>query len=68
MSFENISELQEYLLYIKREQDQTLHRLHEQGLLLEYIRNLHQEMNEKYPEMIVRTYTKEEIDDELGGE
>ena len=64
MNFENFNNIQEYLLYIKQRQDSHLDELHKRGLLLEYIRILHQEMNDKYPEMIVKTFT----DDEMGGE
>ena len=54
--------VQEYLQSIRQRRSQLLERLRETGELHEYTRRLHAEMIEKYPDMIEKIYTKEEID------
>jgi len=64
---ENYNAMQEYLRFIRQRESEKLDRLKQSGKLPEYILNLNGEMIEKYPEMIARVYTKEEIDDGQGG-
>ena len=64
---ENFSEVQEYLLHIRREKAALLEHLRQRGELADYVLNMNIKMMEKYPEMITRVYTREEIDDGRGG-
>ena len=67
MNGDNFSEVQEYLLNIRREKSALLDYLKERGKLADYILDINLEMIQKYPEMITHIYTKEEIDDGRGG-
>ena len=53
----------EYSMSIRQRQSQFLENLRRSGRLHQYLLQLNEEMNERYPEMIVKTFTKEEIDD-----
>ena len=64
---ENFSEVQEYLLHLRREKSALLDHLRQTGRLADYIMNMNMQMMEKYPEMITHVYTREEIDDGRGG-
>ena len=64
---QNFNELKEYLLYIKNRENRYLEELRQSGNLATYILNLHQEMADKYPQMIVKVYTQEEIDNDERG-
>ena len=54
----------EFLQYIRARESHYLEELWKNGKLHEYILNLNKEMIDKYPEMIVKVYTREEIDEE----
>lgn len=63
---ENYNNLQEHLLFIRQREAQKLEELRQSGQLLQYTLDLHKDMMEKYPEMITRVYTKEEVESEMG--
>lgn len=60
---DNEINVEEFVLEIRQRQSQFLEQLRRSGRLHQYLLELNEEMNAKYPEMIVKTYTKEEIDD-----
>ena len=63
MNDENIY-YDEFLQYIRWSESKKLDVYREFGRLPEYILNMHKEMIEKYPEMIVKIYTDEELEKE----
>ena len=60
---DNEINVEEFVLEIRQRQSQFLEQLRKSGRLHQYLLELNEEMNAKYPEMIVKIYTKEEIDD-----
>ena len=60
---DNEINVEEFVLGIRQRQSQFLEQLRKSGRLHQYLLELNEEMNAKYPEMIVKIYTKEEIDD-----
>lgn len=64
---DSYNDLKEYLLYIKYRESKHLEDLRNTGQLESHTLNLHQYMIDKYPEMIAKIYTKEEIEQGPGG-
>lgn len=67
MNDEEILQMSEYLMYLRQRESNRLEELRRNGDLCEFILNLHQEMIDKYPDMIEHNYTEEEIDGMMGG-
>ena len=59
---DDIQYMQEFMQMIRRRQSEKLDILRRNGGLCEFILNLHQEMIDKYPDMIEHNYTEDEIE------
>ena len=64
---ENFGEIREYLLYLRQKESGKLDELYRAGKLRDYLLQLNKEMISKYPEMIERVYSEEEIEQGPGG-